>query len=89
MMRTLSNTAFGVGNVISYTNYNPADIYISMGLVIRTAGLIWFVRGCSMVATCERTGIKGWQKGLLFIIAGIFAVNFDNSIAPSIIYLLL
>jgi hypothetical protein len=80
-LHTVANTAFGVGNVISYTNYNPTNIYSSMGLVIRTVGIVWFVRGCVLVAHASEPGTKDGTKGLLFILAGVFAINFDNSIA--------
>ena len=42
MVQVFSNTAFGSGNVLQYIQYNPYDIYRSMGLLIQTAGLIWF-----------------------------------------------
>ena len=81
VFHVMANTAFGVGNVISYTNYNPANIYSSMGLLIRTAGIIWFVRGCVLVAHASEPGTQEGPKGLVFIFAGILAMNFDNSIA--------
>ena len=80
-IQTMANTAFGVGNVISYTNYNSTDIYSSMGLLIRTAGVLWFVRGCVLVAHASEPGTKDGTKGLLFILAGILAMNFDNAIS--------
>lgn len=81
VIHTLANTAFGVGNVISYSSYNPANIYSAMGLLIKTAGLLWFVRGCVLVAHASEPGTQEGPKGLLFIFAGILAINFDNSIA--------
>lgn len=80
-LHMLANTAFGVGNVISYTNYNPTNIYSAMGLLIRTAGVLWFVRGCVLVAHASEPGTQEGPKGLVFIVAGILAMNFDNSIA--------
>src|SRR5580704_11688918 len=77
----MANTAFGVGNVISYTSYNPANIYSAMGLLIRTAGLLWFVRGCVLVVHASEPGTQEGPKGLIFILAGILAMNFDNSVA--------
>lgn len=77
----MANTAFGTGNVLTYTNYNRANIYSSMGLLIRTAGVLWFVRGCVLVAHSSEPGAKDGPKGLVFIIAGILAMNFDNTIA--------
>ena len=76
-----ANTAFGVGNVLTYTSYNPYNIYSSMGLLIRTAGVIWFVRGCVLVAHASEPGTQHGPKGLVFIIAGILSMNFDNTIA--------
>lgn len=81
VLHTLANTAFGVGNVISYTTYNPTDIYSSMGLLIRTAGILWFVRGCVLVAHASEPGTQEGPKGLAFICAGILAMNFDNTIS--------
>jgi hypothetical protein len=80
-LHIVANTAFGVGNVLTYSNYNPIDIYSSMGLLIRTAGLLWFVRGCVLVAHAGQPGTKEGPKGLVFIFAGILAINFDNTIA--------
>jgi uncharacterized membrane protein HdeD (DUF308 family) len=76
-----ANTAFGVGNVLTYTNYNPTNIYSSMGLLIRTAGVLWFVRGCVLVAQASEPGTQHGPKGLVFIIAGILSMNFDNTVS--------
>ena len=52
-----------------------------MGLIIRTAGIIWFIRGSVLVAQASEPGGQHGMKGLVFIIAGILAMNFDNTIA--------
>ena len=80
-LNVAANTAFGVGNVLTYTNYNPNNVYSSMGLVIRTAGVLWFVRGCVLVAHASEPGTQHGPKGFAFIIAGILSMNFDNTIA--------
>lgn len=80
-IHVMANTAFGVGNVISYTEYNKADIYSSMGLLIRTAGILWFVRGCVLVVHASEPGTQDGTKGLIFIISGVLAMNFDSSIS--------
>lgn len=80
-LNVAANTAFGVGNVLTYTEYNPKNIYNSMGLLIRTAGILWFVRGCVLVAHSSQPGAKHGPKGLVFICAGILSMNFDNTIA--------
>ena len=80
MLRTLSNTVFGSGNVLQYIQYNPYSIYNSMGMVIQTAGVIWFVRGCVLLVHGSAPGAQHGTKGLAFIVAGIFATNFEYSV---------
>jgi len=77
----MANTAFGIGNVLTYSDYNQGNIYSVMGLFIRTAGIIWFVRGCVLVAYASEPGAQNGPKGLVFIVAGILAINFDNTVA--------
>ncbi len=77
----MANTAFGVGNVLTYVNYNPANIYSSMELLIRTAGILWFVRGCVLLAHAGEPGKQHGSKGLVFVMAGVLSMNFDNTIS--------
>lgn len=79
VVTTMSNTAFGVGNILQYTKYNPYDIYSSMSLLIRTAGLIWFVRGCVLLVNASEPGVQHGPKGLAFLCAGVLAMNFENT----------
>jgi hypothetical protein len=76
-LTTLSNTAFGSGNILQYIQYNPYSIYNSMGIIIQTAGLIWFVRGCVLLVHGSEPGVQEGPKGLTFICAGILAMNFE------------
>lgn len=76
---SLSNTAFGAGNILRYANYNPYNIYSSMGLVIQTAGLLWFVRGCVLLVHASEPGVQHGPKGLAFLCAGILAMNFEST----------
>lgn len=78
-IRVFSNTAFGVGNILQYTPFNPYDIYSSMQLMIQTAGLIWFVRGCVLLVHSSEPGTQEGPKGLTFVIAGILAMNFEGT----------
>ncbi|ASQ46954.1 type IV secretion protein IcmC [Legionella clemsonensis] len=75
----MANTAFGTGNVLQYTSYNPYNIYSSMLLVIQTAGLIWFVRGCVLLIHASEPGVQWGPKGLVFLCAGVLAMNFQNT----------
>ncbi len=79
MIGVLSSSAFGNSNILQYIAYNPFNIYNSMGIVIQTAGLIWFVRGCVLLAHGSEPGAKEGAKGLVFIVAGIFAMNFEET----------
>ena len=80
-LNIMANTTFGAGNVLTYAKVNPADIKSSVGLLIRTAGIVWFIRGCVMLVHASEPGTQEGPKGLAFLVAGVFAMNFDNSIA--------
>lgn len=80
-MSALANTAFGVGNVLTYYQYNQANIYSVLGVFVRVGGLIWFVRGCVLLAHASEPGVQEGPKGLLFLIAGVLSLNFDTTIA--------
>lgn len=77
----LSTTTFGYGNILQYTQYKPYDIYRSMKVVILTVGLIWFVRGCTLLVHASQPGIQHGPKGLAFVCAGVMAINFEGSVA--------
>lgn len=80
-LESFSNTLFGSSSILQYTTpYNPYDIYSSMRLLIQTAGLLWFVRGCVLMAHSSHPGEQHGPKGLVFIISGILAMNFEATI---------
>ena len=73
----MSNTFFGTSNILAYANYSGFNFYDSMGVLIQTAGIIWFVRGAILMVHASEPGKQKGFKGLLFVIAGIFAINFS------------
>ena len=77
------NTTFGTGsaNAIQYTEYNPYNIYSAMKVLIQTAGVIWFFRGCILLAHASEPGVQDGPKGLTFLVAGVFAMNFEGTIS--------
>jgi hypothetical protein len=76
---TLANTAFGSGNILAYSSDNDDNLTAAVKLLIQTAGVLWFVRGSVLLAHASEPGVKEGSKGLAFIAAGIFALNFDNT----------
>lgn len=76
----LSNTAFGISNVLQYHQVKPYDAYGSVRIVIKTVGLIWFVRGCVLLVHASEPGIQHGPKGLAFLCAGVLAMNFEGSV---------
>lgn len=87
MMNAMSTTLFGSNaSVLQYEGYQPYDIYGSVTILIETIGLLWFIRGCVLLSHSShpeqgRTGSKGFGgKGLLFIVAGLFAINFHSTV---------
>ena len=51
-----------------------------MGLVIQTAGIIWFMRGCVLLVQGSNPSKQEGAKGMTFIGAGILAMNFQYTI---------
>lgn len=79
-LTVLSNTAFGTSNVLQYIKYKPYDIMNSIKIIIKTAGLIWFVRGCVLLVQASEPGVQHGPKGLAFLCAGVMAVNFEGAV---------
>ena len=76
-IEVLSTTFFGTTNVLEYANYNPYDINSSMRGIVKTAGVIWFVRGSVLLIHASEPQEKHGMKGFLFLLAGIIAMNFE------------
>ncbi len=81
-LNALSKTVFGLDNILSYATPNPLDIISSIVLLIQTAGLVFFVRGCVLLITPSQSGgPKDGHRGIGFICAGILAMNFKTTTA--------
>lgn len=78
---TVSETTFGASAVLSYRTYNSSDLLDAITIIVRTAGLIWFIRGCILLAHASEPGVQHGPKGLTFLIAGILAFNFEMTFA--------
>jgi hypothetical protein len=80
-LSSLSNTFFGMNNLLEYVPVDNVDIYSSMELMLRFAGLLWFIRGTVLIMHASTRGTKDGVKGLMFLIAGILSLNFDNTVS--------
>lgn len=79
-----TNTFFG-NSILGYSDYLDElqakygnYVYATMRL-INLAGLIWCVRGISLMVHASEPGIQHGPKGMWFLIAGIFALNLEQS----------
>lgn len=79
VLGSLANTAFGTGNILQYSDYSPYNIYSSMIFLIQTIGVIWFIRGCVLLVHSSDPNVKWGSKGLVFLCAGVLAMNFQNT----------
>ncbi len=75
----LNNTTFGVGSVVQYASFSQFSLIGSMLIIIKTAGILWFVRGCVLLTHGSEPEGKLGTKGITFIIAGILAMNFQGT----------
>lgn len=87
LINSFSTTLFGTqDNILAYSPSAQYDIYSSMVILIQTLGFIWFIRGCILLSHASQPqsgqqGNKGFgPKGLLFIIGGLFAINFYSTV---------
>ncbi len=79
--KALSVTVFGSGSILQYASLEPVDVVSAIILLIQTAGLVWFVRGCVLVVVASEPGVQDGPKGMVFILAGIMAMNFETTAA--------
>lgn len=78
--KAISNTLFGSSNPLQYTDYQTFTIYDSIRILVQTAGLIWFVRGCVLLVHAAEPGKQEGLKGLLFVSAGVLSLNFNFTV---------
>lgn len=77
-IHVVSNTIFGSTSVLQYAQVNKNDLLQSVGILIQTAGLIWFIRGCIMVLHANKSsGQDEGVRGFFFLCAGVMAINFS------------
>ena len=75
----LSNTFFGAENILEYNTDTGDPFYNALYAMIKTSGVIWFVRGCILLLRMGKQGIQDGSRGLVFISAGILSINIQNT----------
>ena len=76
----LRNSFFGSDASVGYGAYSPFNFFAAFELIIQTVGILWFIRGCALLAESSKPGVQHGAKGFVFLIAGIMAMNFDYTI---------
>lgn len=79
-------TFFGSNSPLSYSGTTAAQFkqlsdnatYVVKEL-IKLAGLVWFIRGCTLMASSSNPGVQHGLRGFVFLIGGIFAMNFTGT----------
>lgn len=81
-LSSFSETFFGQGSLVSYDNYAPVNIYSSMKVILKLAGIIWFARGSMMLYNIDEPSHREKSfMSLTYIFAGILAINLDAATA--------
>lgn len=81
-LSSFSETFFGQGSLVSYDNYEPVNIYSSMKVILKLAGVVWFARGSMMLYNIDEPSHREKSfMSLTYIFAGILAVNLDAATA--------
>jgi hypothetical protein len=88
MMLVMSTSVFGVTNPLQYTRFSSANIFSAIGIMLQTAGVVWFVRGCTLLVHGGEPGDKHAKKGFFFLCAGVLAMNYA-SLAGVLNYIML
>jgi hypothetical protein len=80
-IKVIANSTFGTGNVLEYVQFNRLNFFTVMGVIIQVVGLFWAVRGAIMIITASQPGKQEGMRGVMFLVAGILAIHFDNTVA--------
>ena len=80
-IEVMSTTFFGSSNILQYSKVTTITVYDSVKLLVQTAGLIWFIRGTVLLVHAAEPGKQHGIKGMLFVVAGIFAMNLDFTVS--------
>lgn len=81
-LSSFSETFFGQGSLVSYDNYQPLNLYSSVKVLFKLAGIVWFARGSMMLYNIDEPSQREKSfMSLTYIFAGILAINLDLATA--------
>lgn len=80
-LQVMTASFFGVGQILSY-NPNPSqNLYSAIKILMQVAGIIWFARGSMMLLEVSEPGKYKSYISMMYIFAGVCAINLDYFIA--------
>lgn len=84
----VEKTLFGVDSPLAYAptiSEAMQQLYATPSYVVvkilQLSGVVWFVRGCILVAHSSDPGVQHGERGLYFIIGGALASNYSGTIS--------
>lgn len=84
----VQKTLFGVDSPLAYaptTSQALQQLYASptyvVGKMLQLSGVVWFVRGCILVAHSSDPGVQHGERGFYFIVGGALASNYTGTIS--------
>lgn len=84
MINVWSQTFFGIQSPLEYSTYSPPIFIASIDILIRTAGIVWFIKGCMLLAHSGDSNAEkdhGTLKAVVAMIAGIMAININATVS--------
>ena len=83
-VEVVSQSLFGENVSLSYQTITSDIVFSSAKVILQLAGIIWFVRGLFMLMTGHEAGERLRHfKGVLYIVSGALAANFDYAISST------
>lgn len=84
----VEKTLFGVDSPLAYaptTSQALQQLYATPSYVVakllQLSGVVWFVRGCILVAHSSDPGVQHGERGFYFIVGGALASNYAGTIS--------
>lgn len=79
----MEETLFGYGSPLSYSSSYTTQINTTTvtAQIVQLAGVVWVIRGCSLIASSSDPRVGHGKRGFLFVLGGILSINFMGTFA--------